>query len=438
MADAELQATPRLWRNRDYLWWLGSDTGHLLGMSLYAFLLPLIALQVLDDPAAAGTVAAAGQLPRVLLTLPGGVLSDRHDRRLLMVVAGVVGAGLVAVFLLVESLGRLDFWTLVVIAAAMGARNGLLAGVSNTALKQVVSTRQLPTALSANQARDGAVQLGAAPAGGALLMLGAPVALLASLVALLGSGLSALGIRADLHPRAGRAGPGTEGGREEPGVDSAQAEPAAAGVLAEAMAGLVWLWRQPVLRGVLFVSTLVNLGVHATLTTLIFAFQQEGVPPATIGLLTSAMGGAVIIGALLAPWLVRRVPTGRLALAAMLAVAGAFGCLAVLDSVALVILVFGAAFLLGPAIDAGLLGYFMARVPSHLMGRALNAFSLFSLGAVPLAPVLAGFGLGALGRQGTLALCAALPLLAALLVWASRDLRRLPGPDEWEDPGPDG
>lgn len=264
-------------------------------------------------------------------------------------------------------------------------------------------------------------------------MLGPGVALVAASAALLGSALSALGIRADLHPRAeqpardGRVSAETAEDPQMPG------ERPVAGMAAEAVEGLVWLWRQTVLRGVLFVSTMVNLGVNATLTTLVFDFQQDGVPAPTIGLLTTAMGAAVIAGALVAPWLVRQVPTGRLALVAMLAVGAAFAALVVLESVPVVIVVFGLAFLLGPAIDAGLLGYFMARVPQHLMGRAMNSFSLFSLGAVPLAPVIAGFGLSAFGRAGTLAICAALPLLAALLVLVSRDLRRLQTPQGWEE-----
>lgn len=456
--------TARLWRNTDYLFWLGADSGQMLGMALYTFLMPLIALIVLDEPAAAGTIAAVGQIARVLMILPGGVFSDRHDRRRLMVLAGVCGAVIAALFVLVQSVDRLDFWALLVINVAMGARNGLLGGVSNTALKSVVTTPQLPTALSANQARDGAIQLGAAPVGGVLLALGPLVALLGPLIAYLLSALSALGIRANLHPRAGVAAdagvaviPADVSAASSPDVavpeevasvevspglgvaedDQAthRAKGAAAtkkSVVSEAVEGLLWLWRQPPLRAVLFVSTTVNLGTNAALITLIYSFQQQGVAPAVIGLLTSALGLSVIFGALMAPWLVKRVATGRLALVAILVIATAISSVSRLESVPVIIVVFGLGFLFAPAIDAGLIGYFMVQVPQQLMGRALNAFGLFSMGAVPLAPVIAGFGLGWIGQQATLIICAACCVLSATLVIASRELRTLPGPDGWD------
>lgn len=432
MTSSPVQPHPtgvdRLWRNCDYRFWLGADTGQLLGLSLYAFVTPLIALMVLDDPAAAGTIAAAGQAARVLATLPGGVIADRYDRRRLMVLAGILGALIVLIFLLLttavlgQSTDRVEFWALMAVSMVMGARNGLLGAVSNTALKNIVKPAQLPTALSANQARDGAIQIGAAPLGGLLLAIGPAVALATQAVAFVASALSALGIRGNLHPR--------RGSDADPQPDAVAVE--ATSMLSEAKEGLAWLFRQPPLRGVLGVSVTINLGVNGAITTLIFAFQQDGLSPAAIGLLSSALGVAMVAGALLAPALVQRFRSGRLAIAGLVPAVLAIALLPLVDGVWATAVVLGVGFLGVPATNAALLGYAMAIIPQQMMGRVMTGFDLFAMGAVPLAPVIAGFGLAWAGRGPTLILCAGFCLVALGLAMGSRSLRRLPRPDQWE------
>lgn len=434
-AAAALPASPgsrRLWRNRDYLFWLGSDTGATLGFVLYGFISPLIALIVLDDPVAAGVVAASGQAARVGVILPGGVLCDRYDRKRLIFWGGLLGAAIAAAFVVVDSLDRLEFWALTMLSVAMGLRNGLLGAAPNSALKSVVTTGQLPTALSANQARDGAIQIGAAPLGGVLLAIGPLAALLAPLIAFAGSALSACGIRTSLHPRA------SEQASTEPVAGGASASASSThhadrggGMIREAREGLAWLWQQPVLRGVLFASTLVNLGSNAAITTLIFAFQQEGLSPAKIGLVSSALGVAMIAGALVAPWLVNRVRTGLLVVGGLVPAVTAMFVLPAVDGIPATVLVLALGWLTVPAVNAGLLGYAMAIIPQRLMGRAMTGFDLFAMGAVPLAPVIAGFGLGWIGRDATLLICAGVCLVALVLAVCSRHLRRLPRPSDW-------
>src|SRR5258707_4539251 len=75
-----------LWRNRDYLLlWSGqalSDIGGAVSELAY----PLLVLAVTHSPAQAGLVAALPALPSTLFSLFAGVLVDRWDRRLVMLV----------------------------------------------------------------------------------------------------------------------------------------------------------------------------------------------------------------------------------------------------------------------------------------------------------------------------------------------------------------
>jgi hypothetical protein len=80
-----------------------------------------------------------------------------------------------------------------------------------------------------------------------------------------------------------------------------------------------------------------------------------------------------------------------------------------------------------------MMGYFMVATPTHLLGRANSAAGVLGMGAMPLAPLIAGFGLTLVGRDGTILMCAALCLLAAVLAVGNRALRGLPVESRWAE-----
>jgi MFS family permease len=418
-------APARLLRSRDYLLWLGSDTSSALAAAVYGFAVPLLTLVVTGRPALAGLVAAAGAVGRAVGTLPGGVLADRHDRRTLMVVGGLLGAALTGLLTLCLVAGVLDFWWLLGANLAIGLRTGLFGSVSDAALPAVVDKSRLGTALSANQGRDAAITMGAGPASGAMMATGTVLPLLASTVGHLLSAVTALRIRADLRPR-------PDDVAEQPGP-AAQDGSRVRAVLASAREGMVWLWGRPALRTSVLVGTLLNLGVNAAVATVVYSLQQDGVGLAAVGLVTTTIGVGMLAGAVVAPFLLGRFRTGPLVVGGLLLAVAAFVVLPFVEGVPATLAVIGIGILGAPAANAGLGGWFMAVVPSELRGRAGSAVDLLSMGALPLAPVVAGFGLTLIGLRGTLVVAAGICLVAALMLLADRRLRNLPGPDGWAD-----
>ncbi len=202
-------------------------------------------------------------------------------------------------------------------------------------------------------------------------------------------------------------------------------------MLASAKEGLAWLWGRPALRTSVLVGTLLNLGVNAAVATVIYHSQQAGVGPATIGLVTTTIGVGMLLGSLVAPMLLDRFPTGRLVVGGLLLAVAAFAVLPLVHGVPATLAVMGIGILGAPVANAGLGGWFMAAVPKPLLGRAGSAVDLLSMAALPLSPVVAGFGLSLLGLGGTLAICAGVCLAAAVMLLGNADLRRLPGPSGW-------
>ncbi|HXD27472.1 MAG TPA: MFS transporter [Arthrobacter sp.] len=427
----EANRPPTLWRNHDYRWWLSTDTSTGLGRALHNFAVPLLALYVTADPAQAGIVAAVGQVGRLLVTLPGGVLADRHDRRALILL-GTGSAILVAAALAAfQYAGLLGFWLLTVLNLLMNVRSGLFDGVPNAALKSVVEPRSIGSAMAANQGRDAVVSLAGGPLGGVLLVIGHAVPFAATAVLNFCGLLSVLRIRADLHPR--RDDNATSDAALATGTVDPAAPAARTGYLKEAWEGFAWLLHRPELRGVMAISTIVNLGMNAAVTAVVFGLQQRGESPATIGVATACVGIGMLAGAVLAPPLVRRVPTGWLGAVGLAVCSGAVAVLPFVHTVPAICSALGASMFAAPAINASLLGYFTVAVPTHLLGRANSALDVLAMGAVPLAPLVAGFGYAAWGWTGVLALCAGICGIAVVLAFCTRRLLAIPASDRWEE-----
>lgn len=415
---------PRLLANRNYLWWLTTDSATAFGTALHGFSVPLLALYITGDPAQAGLIAGLGHLGRVLATIPGGVVTDRNNRRTLMVVGGVLGLAIGTAMTALEVAGLLGFWLLAALNVLMSMRNGFFGSASNAALKQVVHENQVGAAMAANQGRDAVIALSGSPVGGVLLSLGRAVPFAATTLAHGVGVVAALMIRTDLLPSAHRADNAAP-------AHSTRSKGAVAGFMDEAIFGLRWLFQRTDLRGILLLSAIINLGLNAALTAVIFGLAQRGESPADIGLVSAGIGVGMLLGSFVAGPLVKRVGAGTIVILGLFLVAAAIAVLPFTSSLTAIAVIQAVAIFAGPAINAALLGYFMVAVPTELLGRATSALDLISLGAMPLAPLVAGFGYAVLGWTGVLLVCAGICIIAAGLALANRGLRNIPSSGQW-------
>lgn len=398
-----------LWTAR-YVTWLASDTAFDLSSALAGFAVPLLALMVTGDPIRAGVIGAVGIAVRVVTSLIGGVLADRHSRVRLMLLGALIGIVLTLVFTW-ATVGWLSFASLLVINALLAARNGLFGGADQAALKDLVPGEVLGRAQAANQGRDAVLGLAGSPVGGLLLGLGAPV--------LGGALLLCQTVAALTSWRLQRWAPR----RVEPVAQRR--------FLAEMREGFRFVFSRPDLRGALLVTTLVNLGFNSAVSTVVYAMQQSGRGPAVIGLVSGGLGVGMLVGAVLAPFLVTRVPAGRLTVAGLVLLAGATAALPMITHPFGIAVTMAVSILGAPALNAGLLGYFMVATPPELVGRANGALTVFAMGAMPAAPLIAGLGLGLVGRSWTLGFAALICLVAAVLALGTKSLRRLPAEAGW-------
>jgi MFS family permease len=402
-------------RNRDFsLLWTGEAVSQL-GTSVSMFVFPLLGFALTGSTSLAALAEAAFLLGFVGMLLPAGVLADRFHRRRLMLLSSGLGAVVYVALAAVTLAGALTLPLLVVGALLTGAAGGLFGPAETAALRIVVPTQDLPTALSQNQARQHVASLLGGPLGGLLYTASRSLPFLANALSYLVSCVTLTALRTDL---------------------AAPARGERSRVRADLVEGFSYLWRHPVFRPLLAYGALSNLVVNAVFTMAVLRMVQAHVAPAAIGLVETCAGIGGIVGALLAPRLIERVPTGALMVLGGWSWVPLAAPLAFTASPWVVGPCVAVGLLLNPAGNAAMGSYRVAVTPGALIGRTSSAMQFTAMAAMPLAPVLAGVLLHAFGpASATLGLLGCIAV-AALVPTLSRPIRSIPRPSEWSAAAP--
>ncbi|MGN6578321.1 MAG: MFS transporter [Nocardioides sp.] len=401
-----------LWRNRDFmLLWIGMTTS-AIGSSMSSFIFPIVGYALTGSPAQAALTGTAHLLGRVLSGLPAGALVDRRNRRTVMAWSTAAGAALYASLALAVSVSQLTLFHLLAVAAATGAASAFIDPAESAAVRQVVPTHHLPAALSQTEARQYAATLVGPPLGGLLYAAARWAPFVADAASYLVASLTALSMRADLSVRA------PKGDRTR--------------VRDDILEGLRFVWSRPFLRAVGLSGMVVNAAVAAMFLVLTLKLLKAGVPEALIGVAMSVGSVAGLVGAVIAPSLIRRLPTGRLVVFAALLIVVGLTPLAFTDNPILVGILLGIAFIGLPALNAGTYSYLIAITPDHLQGRVNAGLGFAATAAQPIGPVLGGVLMSWLGAREAMLVTAVLVIAGVGMLIANRDVRRLPTPDRWE------
>jgi cyanate permease len=196
--------------------------------------------------------------------------------------------------------------------------------------------------------------------------------------------------------------------------------------------GVRHLWEHEFLRAIAIFAVVINFATAAFFTVLPLKLLQAGVHPAAIGSIDTVMAVAGIAGAFVAPSILKRTPTGLVAIATSVVVSVALLPVAFTDDVLTIGAILAVAVFLLPAGNASVMSYMVAVVPDRLQGRTQAALTFCGGLLMPLGIVLGGLALGAWGGRAAMLVACAFVLLSVLPLALSRHVRRLPRPDRWE------
>jgi MFS family permease len=404
---------PSLWRNHDFMILWTGETVSQLGSSMSFFIFPIIGYSLTGSTTKAALALTAYTFGNVVLRLQAGALIDRWNRKRVLIAANGSGAILYGTLVAAGAMGRLTLAHLIVVALLTGVAGSFFGPAEQAAIRAVVPARQLPTAFSQNQARQHVALLVGPPVAGVLYAIGRSIPFLVDTVTYAISAASISRIRAPLSAPERVSGGPTK-------------------MRHEITEGLRFLMSRGFFRATVIFATVVNFGADALFLVLTLKLLRAGVQPAAIGTIDAIGAIAGLTGAMLAPGLIRRVPTGMVAIGTSLLIV--VGCIpmAFTNNVVLIGLLLAVALLGNPAGNAAITSYLVAVTPDRLQGRVSSALGFTATAFRPLSPLLGGFLLAVLGGQAAILITAVIMSVSVVALLASAEVRRLPTPDKWD------
>lgn len=356
-------------RNPQYRLWLTGSTISFFGDQFYMVALPWLILQQTGSAVAMGAVMMAGSIPRALLMLMGGVLSDRVSARKIMMTTATARTICVAVIGILVWFGVLHMWELYALAVAFGVADAFAAPATTAYLPSLLKPEQLVQASSVSQST---VQLtsivGPVPAGFVIKALGVAWAFFLDAISFLFI-IGALWKLPDPPP-----------------------SPAAKKAVWHAITeGIAYVGRDVPLRSIMLLAMTMNLCFTGPVAIgLTYLTKNRFGSPAILGTLLSAIAAGSLLGALLAGvWKIRRRGVLMVLVAAAVApFLGSIGFLSRVWPLAGVLFLIG---LLSALMNVHISAWVMQRIDAAVRGRVASVLMLATFGIMPISFAIAGF-----------------------------------------------
>jgi MFS family permease len=130
--------------------WLGTILSRT-GSAMTSFAVTLQVYDLTRSTAAVGGLGVVMFVPLLLITLPGGTLADRVDRRRLVLWVQAGQAGLSAALFALAAFGGATLWALYALVALSSAFSAVSAPAQQTFIPRLVPKEQLGTAMALNR-----------------------------------------------------------------------------------------------------------------------------------------------------------------------------------------------------------------------------------------------------------------------------------------------
>jgi MFS family permease len=340
----------------------------LLGDQFYFVALPWLVLQQTGSAIAMGAIMMTAAIPRAVLMLMGGAVSDRISPRKVLLIAGLVRAFLVAGLGGLIWLHFLYTWQLYVLAAGFGTADAFDSPAAQAYMPSLVKPEQLVAATSVSQVRTQlATIIGPAPAGLAIKTLGLAWGFFidaASFLFMIGALLKL----------------------PDPPANQNAKKP----LWHSVVEGLQYVRNDVPLRSLLLVMMGLNFCLAGPVSLgLVYLAKTRFESPAFLGIMLSAVGAGALGGALLAGvWKIRRRGIMILALSLVLAaLVSSLGLLSGKWTIPALLLVMG---LCVGLTNVQIGSWIMQRIDASVRGRVSSVLSLGGIGTVPISLALAG------------------------------------------------
>jgi hypothetical protein len=389
----------------------------LLGDGAFLVALAWQVYEMSDGPTAMSFVGIAMTVPTIAFLLVGGVVSDRRDRRSILIAADLARGVAIGLLALLTLTGALELWHILALVAVYGAGAAFFAPAFDAIVPDLLPAARLGQANALDQLVRPIVLRMAGPALGGLMVAaaGAGATFAVDAASFLVSAVLVSRIASPARPRSLDAAPASVLGDLREGWDFVRRRVWLWGTFAAAAIAYL-LFMGPVEVLVPFV---VKDGLHGDATDLGLVFAAGGL---------GSIACAVAMGRRALP---RRSMTFIYVTwtLATLAVAG-YGLGRSIWQLMLAGVAFNALETAGTIVWATLK---QRHVPAAMLGRVSSLDWLISIGLLPLSFALTGPVTAAIGARATLVgagVIGAVVTLAALALPGMRAIEREPEQDE--------
>ena len=364
-----------------------------------------LVLELTNSAQLLGIITALQFLPSLLLSLYGGVLADRFDKRSLLIITNI-GAGLGSLTLgsLVIT-DQVEVWHVAVLAFTVGVFSALDAPVRTSFNSELVGQKDIPSAISLNSANFNAGRLiGPAASGFLIVLFGTGLSFVINSFTYVAVVISLILIRKNelfISVKPER---------------SAKLKEAVNYVLGHTEIRLVMI-------AVFFATT---FGLNFQIFMAVMATQEFGKGPAEFGILGSVLAVGSFTGVLVSARLEHmRVPKW------VMRFGMAFGVLLMITAwmptygtfAAILPLVGGMALMM----LIGANSFVQTNCEPTLRGRVMGIYLLIFMGGTPIGSPAIGWFAENFGVRITVFICGVIVLVAALVI--AIIIKRTPGPE---------
>lgn len=401
----------RLLRNMDFQALWSSEAFAAIAKESAEIAYPLLILATTGSATIAGAVGSVQLITASLMSIPGGTLADRMDRRLLLIGCNMIRVVLLGLFSLLIFTQHVPLVVIFAIAIGSSVCFGVSQPAGLAAIKALVPPSQLTQATAQNQIRYFGATVAGPPIGTSLFGVARAFPYFTAAISFLISSVLLLFIKKPMQA------PRTEAPK--------------AGERKGTVEGFKFLFKQPILRPLIIWIMGSNMAfTHSGIfLALIATAKHRGAPDSFIGVTLAIAGLGGLTGSLLAGWVLKKAKPSTIVLcAAWVGPIAAVG-LAVTPGVIPLGIIVACVFIRGPITSTLFLSYLAAVAPDKLQGRVLGAVMFMSMIAAPIGVFLVGSIFDLAGSTwvfvtiGTIATIAALPTLG-------HQVRHLPDPKD--------
>ncbi|MEH1964882.1 MFS transporter [Nostoc sp.] len=370
---------------RNFLLLYIGETVSLLGDQFYIVALPWLTIQLTNSGITLGTVLMSAAIPRAVLMLFGGVVSDRFSPRLVMLVSNALRGLLVVLFATIVALKMTQLWHIYFFAASFGIFDGFFIPASKSIIPSLVSKEQLIASNTLSQGTSQLILL-IGPALGGLLIATAGIE-----VAFVIDGITFAITTITLLLMKGTTAKATVL-HGELNQNSASTKKTIS-LIAGMREGFYYAWRNQPLRIFLLVMVILNFLFIGPLQVGMTSLAHSRFPGGAValGILQSAWGGGGLIGTL-TPQFVKNLPNIGVLLLTIASVQG-FGLFLLgfignitLASITIAMLGFCSCIFTVVGIT-----WIQKQTQPEMLGRVMSLGMFSAFGVAPISFALAGF-----------------------------------------------